>query len=152
MPSTSITVALLLLATTWWHAPALAQKGEPTVASDRWGVYATDLTWSSTARLDPWIRDDDWTSFAGYYTDDLLSGYGGALGRYDWGEAEWRFSGWSEQGPRARHIDWRSDRFGVYEDGLRWFTDSIGFDRWSDRAAYDWAGSQVPGSGGWFPF
>jgi len=152
MPSTAHTAAAaILMAATWWHAPGFAQD-TPDLGTDRWGIYATQLTWNSSARLDRWIHDEDWTSYAGYYTDDLLSGYGGALGRYDWGDDEWRFGGWSDEGPRARRIDWRSDRFGVYEDGLRWSTDSIGFDRWSDRAAFDWAGSQAPGSGGWFPF
>ncbi len=151
MRSNSLLLTALLLATTW-QAPAFAQDNGQALASDDWGPYASELTWNSPERLDSFIEDEDWASYAGYYTDDLLSGYGGTLGRYHFGDDDWRFGRWSDEGPRARYIDWRSDRFGVYEDGLRWFTDSIGFDRWSDRAAYDWAGSQVPGSGGWFPF
>jgi len=152
MPSIMHRIALLLLMSAAWQGTAAEREDAQEIESDRWGIHAADLTWTSSDRLDSWIEAQDWAAYAGYYTEDLLSGYGGALGRYDWGEGEWRFGGWSDDGPRARHIDWRSDRFGVYESGLHWATDSIGFDRWSERASYDWAGSGAPGSGGWFPF
>jgi hypothetical protein len=152
MPSTTQKIAPILLVIAACQAQAADGADAPAVEFDRWGILAADLSWTSPDRLASWMPDEDWSSFGSYYTEDLYSGYGGALGRYEWGEDAWRFSGWSEEGPRARHIDWRSDRFGVYEAGMSWATDSLGFDRWSERARYDWAGSTASGSGGWFPF
>jgi len=148
----STTVRSLFLAGVLMHPAAHAADDSPAVDFDRWGILVADLTWNSSERLDSWMADEDWGSFAGYYTEDLRSGYGGALGRYEWGEAEWRFGGLTEDGVRASQIPWRSDRFGVYDGNLRWRTPAIGFDRWVGRATFDWAGSRAPDSQGLFPF
>jgi hypothetical protein len=135
-------------------AQSVAQQfASDNLANDRWGVYDVDFAWDTRdAGHADWSVEDDWPTYGTYYTEDFRSGYGGAYGAYDWGTGEWQFSEGRNDVPLARRVEWRSDRFGVYESGYAWETDSIGFGPWSERSRGDWLGYTDAGDQGWFDF
>ena len=130
------------------------QFASENIASDRWGPYDQDFMWQVDEQaLGDWSVDDDWPTYGSYYTDDLRAGYGGAYGRYDWTADEWRFNHPAgERTPYARHVEWRSDRYGVYERGYAWESDAIGLQDWSAKARRDWLDFADSGDPGWFDF
>lgn len=123
------------------------------LVADTHGVYDADFSFRSpAARIENWFTDEDWADYGSYFTDDLRSGYGGAYGHYQWGTGRWSFSDRQAERPRARDIEWRSDRFGVFEHGYAWSSPNIGLDAWSATATRDWAGYDESGDPAWFGF
>lgn len=123
------------------------------LAADVHGVYDADFDFRSPATgMTRWFSDADWAAYGSYFTDDLRSGYGGVYGRYQWGAADWRFADPDRTRARAGEIAWRSDRFGVFEDGYAWSTPGIGVDDWSAAATRDWSAYDESGDPAWFGF